>query len=955
MRVRARLFVSVGIGLLLASASVQPTFAQAPAPAPAAAAADQPGSDISVDPAVRFGRLSNGMHYALMRNAAPPGGTSVRMRIAAGSLHERDDQRGLAHFIEHLALNETRNVPEGEFIRILERAGLSFGADTNAVTGFEQTVYMLDLPRTDAATVDTALFLMREAVGEATLSPAVIDRERGVVLSEERTRASPNMRLAVDELSFLFGNDLLARRLPIGATDIISSAQRPQFAHFYDAYYRPERATLVIVGDFEIDAMEAKIRQRFGDWRGRGAAGPELPQIQLGRRPVESRVFVEAGLPTRVSLTWAEPRTDEPDTRATRREGYAALIGMTVLNRRLERLASGDSPPFAAALGQISAPGERVDMYQLIAISQPNGWRRALETIEQEHRRAIEHGFSEAEIQREIAVMRSTLTNAAAGRASRSSSTVADTIVQSINSGTIVTSPAIDLALFNEVAANLTPAEINAEFRKGFASSNPVIHLAAPQPVENGQAVLLSAYEASRQLAVTPPAVQQAQAWPYESFGTAGTVAERRELTEIGATAIRFANGVRLTVKPTQFRDDEILVQTRFGGGSLSLPTDRVSAAWGIPLGGFVPGGLGRLSFEDLQAALAGKIVGLDASQDEDAFLLSGRTRAEDFALQMKVLAAYYADPAFRAGPWDRLRSLGDTLHDQFETSPAGVSGRELDALLRSGDRRWGFPSRQDIAGTPVSALRDLVAPVLASGPIEVIIVGDISVDEAIKQTAATFGALPARAAGTATAAPVRFPAPGAVTLNHGGRADQALGFIAWPTTDGPSDIGRTRGLALLSRVFQLRLTQQIREEQGAAYSPSVASAPSNAAPGYGYFAAQIEATPDAMDGFFRDAQAIARSLREQPVSADELERARRPYAELLQRNRATNNQWWIANLSGVQTDPRQLASIRAGADAVNAITAAQLQQLAREYLREDRAWRLSVLPREGTAAVASQ
>src|SRR5688572_20999127 len=212
--------------LLLACAATL-TLAGTPALlAQTAPAWPQAASDLPADPDVRFGTLPNGMRYAIRRNATPPGEASLRLRIDAGSLHEAEDQRGLAHFLEHMVLNGTTNVPEGEFVRRLERHGLRFGPDTNASTDFGQTVYKLDLPETDADTVDTALFLLREVADEATLAGPAIDAERGIIQSEERTRATPQLRILIDQLQFLLPGQRLHTRLPIGAPEVIANAQR---------------------------------------------------------------------------------------------------------------------------------------------------------------------------------------------------------------------------------------------------------------------------------------------------------------------------------------------------------------------------------------------------------------------------------------------------------------------------------------------------------------------------------------------------------------------------------------------------------------------------------------------------------------------------------------------------------------------------------------------------------
>ena len=248
-------------------------LAVAPASAQAANPWAHQGSDIAPDPAVKFGVLPNGMRYALMHNALPSGAVSIRLSVAFGSLYEADDEQGLAHFIEHMAFNGSRNVPEGEMVKILERLGLAFGADTNASTGQDFTTYSLELPNASDALVDESLLLLRETASELTFDAGAIDRERGVVLSEWRRGDNFQRRRNVQEMQFLLPGARAVERMPIGKAEVLETARREQLVSLYDRYYRPERATLVIVGDFDVAVMEAKVRAKFGDWAGRGAAG----------------------------------------------------------------------------------------------------------------------------------------------------------------------------------------------------------------------------------------------------------------------------------------------------------------------------------------------------------------------------------------------------------------------------------------------------------------------------------------------------------------------------------------------------------------------------------------------------------------------------------------------------------------------------------------------------------
>jgi len=229
----------------------------------------QLSSDLPVDRDVRFGTLANGMRYAIRRNTSPKGALSVRLRMDVGSLMERDNEQGIAHMLEHMAFRGSKNVADGDVVRKLQSLGLTFGADTNAFTQATQTVFMFDMPKNDAASIDTSILLMREIAGNLNIDQSALDTERNVVLAEARLRDVPGQHLEKSNLSFLYGDRAASALMPIGLQDIIAHANAKLVRDFYDAWYRPERATLVIVGDIDPDQIEAKIKASFSGWTAR--------------------------------------------------------------------------------------------------------------------------------------------------------------------------------------------------------------------------------------------------------------------------------------------------------------------------------------------------------------------------------------------------------------------------------------------------------------------------------------------------------------------------------------------------------------------------------------------------------------------------------------------------------------------------------------------------------------
>lgn len=945
----------LGAGAALAAA-IALAFSPAAAQAPAKLAPGQwpqSVSDLKADPAIRFGSLPNGMRYALRKQAIPPGQAAFRLWFATGSMMETDAQQGLAHFLEHMAFNGSKAVKEGEMVKILERLGLAFGADTNASTSFSETVYKLDLPRTDAETVDTSLKLLREAAFNLSIDSAAVDRERGVVLSEERARDTPGYRVSIARLGFLLKDQRLPTRLPIGKVEILKTAPASAIRDYYNRWYRPERAVFVAVGDFDLDAMEAKIKAAYGAWTAKAPPAPEPDQGPVAPRKAEARLVVDPGVTQTLQVAWISPPDLSLDTTAKRREDLIQNLGLAVLNRRYSAIARGANPPF---LGAGAYKGEQDDAAEIATIgvsAEAGRWREALAAAEQEQRRLVQYGVRQNELDREIEEIRASLKASVAGAATRRQAELANDIVESLADHTVVTAPSDDQVTFEAAVKGLTAETVNAALRTVFQGQGPLVFMASPTPIEGGEAAVLAALTASQQIAVTP-SIQAAEiAWPYENFGLPGKVAERREVADLKTTFVRFENGVRLTVKPTAFRDDEVLVRVNVGQGLLGLPRDRQSPFWAA--NAMIEGGLKKIDVEEMERVLAAKVYGGRFSVTDDAFTLSGGTRTGDLPTQLQVLAAYVLEPAWRDAAFQRIKTAGRTIHDQYESTDSGVMARDLPGLLHSGDRRWTFPSREEIASARIDDIRAAVAPDLAAGPIEVVIVGDVTIDQAIADTAATFGALPRRTQ-PKPVPPVQrnvpFPpgAPEPVVLTHKGRADQAIGYIGWGTIDYWADPQRARDTAVLREVLKLRLTDELRETQGATYSPDAGSQHSLVWTGWGYIAANVEVPPEKIQSFFDDTQKIAATLTTTEVSPDELARAKKPRIEALQKAQLTNS-YWLGELSGAQSEPRRLDVIREIVPGTARVTAADVRRAAQTWFKPERAYKVIVRPAAKAAA----
>ena len=915
----------------------------------------QAHSDLKADPDVIFGRLPNGMTYAILRNATPPGEVSLRLRVGGGSMMEQEQQRGLAHFLEHMAFRGSKNVPDGDMIKILERHGLKFGPDTNAFTAFDQTVYQLDLPKSGSDDIDTGLFLLREIAGSLSLADTSINGERGVILGEERLRDTPGTHEFKAWSNDVFPNQRYSDRLPIGLVPVIKTAKHDTFADLYANFYRPDLETLIVVGDVDPKAIEARIKAKYGNLKAPahpiratdfGAYTPKGPLVDT---------YTETGLPDNVSVSWMQPDDERYQTKAKNVADFLDDIRLNILNERFERMAKAEDSPFASA----SVSHERIEhtseLTQLNVTPKPGHDKDALAAAYAALRQYEQFGAEPAEVERQIANVESSFQQAAASAKTRETRGLADSIADSMENAEVFTSPAQDLQFFNDLKPQITAANLNGGIAKLFSGDGPFLWHSGETLGDLDKTALKSTYDAVNQAKLTAEAEQVTKPWPYTDFGAPSAVVKREEIKDLGVTQLTYANGLKVTIKPTQFKQDEISVSVRFEGGLKSLDPASKPPVFVANASGVSGGGLGKLSAPDLRDTLAGKIVGVEFGIGEDATVLAGGTNPKDFATQMQLLMAFTTDSAYRQDAFDQLKAFIPNYYTRLQSSPGGVFQMKAGGVLHSGDQRFVMPTEVEFLATTNDQAKALIEQQLKTAPVEITIVGDITEAEAEAQIAKTFATLAPRQAlpVPADADNLRFPTSDLKQVfEHDGRADQDLAFIAWPGADFFSDTQRARGLTMLSEVITLRLTDIVRRQQAIAYSPNAGNDNSQAFTHYGYISASAEVKPETDQAFYDDVSGIAADLKAHPISADELARAQKPVIDKMESELKTNA-YWEQTLPGSMTDPRKLDAIRTRRDQYLKVTAADIQTLANQYLDMSKALRIQVKPSAKASAAA--
>ncbi len=944
---------------VVAPAKQAPARAQVQAGAPSVGGQADPWlyrkSDIPHDAEWQFGELSNGLRYAVRHNGVPPGQVSIRIRIDAGSLYERPAERGFAHLIEHLTFRQSKYLAEAQAIPVWERLGASFGTDTNAETTPTQTVYKLDLPDAQPVGLEESFKLLSGMIAQPTLSEANVRTEVPIVLAEKRERGGTAERVQDDYRNTYYAGQLLAERPVIGTVETLQNAHQDAVRAFHARWYRPENTVIAVAGDIDPARLELLIRKWFSDWKGIGAhvPAPSFGDPHAAPGAADARAFVEPDLPRSVNYTTLRPWRQVNDNIAYNQGLMIDSLSQQLINRRLEARARGGGSYLTAQVGQNkvsrSADATTVEITPL-----SSDWRSALRDVRAVIADAQASPPTQEEIDREVAEMEVAFQVSVEQRQLMPGGKLADDLVNAVDIRETVASPEVVLDIFRKFKPLFTPAAVLAHTRNLFAGTVTRALLMTPTAGEGDALALGQAMRApvvadgSARLAAKPISFAQLPAL--------GTPAAPLVDSPLGLAAIErleWANGVKALLWSTRDEPGRVTVKVRFGAGYRAFaPPDAAYIALGKTA--LVSSGVGELGAEELDRISTGRKLGFDFDIGDGAFTFTSETRPADLADQLYLFAAKLSTPRWDANPVERGKAAARIAYQVYDISPQGVLDRDMQFYQRNRDPRFRTSTPEQIAAATPAGFRRVWEPILTSGPVEIEIYGDFDQPATIAVLNKTFGALATRPPlPVGTMPPMIQIASGVgepVVLTHRGAANQAAAVVSWPSGAGTANSRESRQLELLTALFTNRLLEAMREKAGASYAPQVVSSWPRDLTSGGSISALAQIQPEQVSLFFRTAQEIAADLAARPASADELARVTEPMKQKFSRASVTAVVMW--QLEGATQDPSRVAAIRSLMGDFTETTPAAMQELARRYLVNARAWKLAVLP-QGKALAA--
>lgn len=898
----------------------------------------QASSDLPPDPAARFGALPNGVRYVFLPNAEPADRASLRLLVLGGSQHETDPQQGLAHFLEHMAFNGSRNFPPGELIQYFQRIGMGFGNDTNAYTTFDHTAYQLELPKGDAESLRPALTALADYAGGLLLLEEEVNKERGVILSEMRDRDSPGLRAFRERIALLLPGSRIAQRLPIGTEATVRAADAALLRAFYDTWYRPERLAVVVVGHVDALAAENLLHELFGTLEARAPAPADVdvgPVVLAPAPAFRLHRDVEADGVT-VILDGVAAWSPEPDTRARRILEARRDLAARIVGNRLALRSRADGSPIRGGSASIGDAFDITRIGTLEVAANEGRWEDAVRLAEQELRRSLEFPFTAEEFATVAAEARRNARQNTERAATRRSPALAGALVQTLANNRVFTHPETEEAVLTEALEGLDPVLLHGAWVEAWKDAVLRVLVTGNLPEGLDDARLAETFFASAAEAV---AAEEERATPPLGYAPGEPVppSTAKHVADHDIHLLAFANGVRLALKSTDFEANQVRVQVRLGHGRRGEPAGLNGLAL-LADTAFLDAGLGRHDFEELRRILAPHAVTVGFTVADDSLVFNATAAPADLPLALAVVTAYITDPGFREDGFRLAAQQLLAFYNEVEVEPRGRLALEFDPALAGGDPRLGLPPR---AATLARTREEVVAwlrPQLAQGPVDIAVVGAATPEAIVQAVGATLGNLPAR--GPAAADPAWTTtgraAPGTVlTSEHVTSATpRAFVSVGWLTED-LWDIGRTRRLSVLATILQNRLNDTVREALGDTYSPYAVHSASETYAGFGSLDAGVEAAPERTAAVREAILKAAADVAAGNITQDELDRAVRPILTGIIEN-FRNNGYWLNNvLRQVHERPERLEWPRTLRADFEGMTLDELRALAARYLAQ--------------------
>jgi zinc protease len=910
----------------------------------------QTGADkkLPISPLVKKGKLANGLTYYIRKNAEPENRAELRLVVNAGSILETDAQRGLAHFTEHMAFNGTKNFKKQELVDFLERSGVNFGADLNAYTSFDETVYELQLPTDSIDVYKKGFQILEDWAHNVTFDKDEIDKERGVVIEEWRLGLGAEERMREKYFPVIFKGSQYATRLPIGTKKNLETFTYNTLRQFYTDWYRPDLQAVVVVGDVDVAETERLIIQHFSRIPKAINPKPRKKYSIPAQKGTAISIITDPEQPYNVvQVYYKQAAIPEAKTDLQYRGMLVREMYNSMMNTRLQELGQKPGAPFMFANSSYGNFMADKDALTLFAVAKDGASiADATRVLLQENERVKQYGFTATELERAKAAMLSGIETLYSEKDKSRSASHVQELVNNYLKNEPIPGLEYEYKLYNKYVPGIKLQEVNSLVGKWIKPDDRAVIVMAPESEKKN---LIKQPEL---LALLNKPFGKLD--PYKDLVTtgsllknepvAGTIISRRQVASVGATELTLSNGARVILKPTTFKNNEIIFSAISPGGSSLYPDSNFLSAANAS-GIIQMGGVGNYDAMSLQKELSAKQVGVYPSIGAYSEGLSGSTTTKDIATAFSLIYGYFTEPRkdttmFEVMKQNIISSLVNKGKD-----PAGVFGDSVSYIMGN-----YHPRRRPLTLDRLNELQlDKSFQVYKdrysdAGDFIFTFVGNFAIDSITPFVEKYIASLPSTGRKeTWKDVGIRFPTGNISKVIKKGQENKATVRMSYTGLTTYSDLEVTQ-LDQLAKMLEIRLREQLREEQGGVYGVNVSSG-INREPVNSYsITISFTCAPSNVDKLSNIVTAEIDNLKANGAPQTNVEKVIAEDTRSLQ-TQMKENSYWLYNLEQkfyYNEDPAELLK---DPEMVKQITVARTKEMANKYFNNDNVVKLVLMP----------
>ena len=902
---------------------------------------------LPLDTAIRTGKLANGFTYYIRRNTEPKDRAQLYLVVKAGSILENDNQLGLAHFMEHMSFNGTRNFPKNELVDYLQKSGIRFGADLNAYTSFDETVYQLPIPTDNPELFNNGMQIMRDWAQDASLDSAEIEKERGVVLEEKRLGKGAGERMQNKYLPMLLNSSRYSNRLPIGTEEVLKNFSHQTLKDFYNDWYRPDLQALIVVGDIDVNKVEQMIKEKFSTLENPDNARPrtdyDIPLLNKN----QFIAVTDKEFPYTVAQILVKHPESELKTTSDLRNSTIRTLYNQMMSARFSELMKQANPPFLQAGSSIGGFLAGLDVASTVVYAKPGELERGLKAALSEAERVKLFGFTQTELDRAKQSYLSSMEAAFKERDKTSSENYVQEYVRLFLEGEASPGIAYEYNFAKEVTPGIILAEVNALAKKYLVDQNRDVLIMAP---ESEAAKLPSEATVNQWIAEVKSSdltayVDQVSDKPLlAQKPVAGKVVSEKKIEAIGVTELTLSNGVKVVLKPTDFKNDEIAFNAFSPGGtSLYSDADYQSALYASAI--VARGGVGEFNSIQLPKLLTGKLVSVSPYISERTEGISGSAAPKDLETALQLTYLFFTAPRKDAEMFQAMITQQKGILANRSSDPNSVFSDTVSAVLGNYSVRRTGPSIAKLEQIDLDRAYDIYRERFAdAGDFTFTFVGSFNINEIKPLLEQYLGSLPSKT-GEEEARDLGIVTPsGKITKTvHKGQEQKATVRLVF-SGDYNYNEETNNLLDALGEVLQIKLIERLREEESGVYSPGARMSYSKYPRNRYSFTVAFGCAPENIDKLVAATMDEINKVKTKGPEAADIEKF------LAEEQRSTEvqlkqNGFWLGYLSNQYQNSESPLQVLSYLDSLKKITPDGIKVVANKYLSGNNLIKFVLLP----------